>query len=82
MARGSHEVDLIAIDAKLIIEIDGMQHRTAMQIKRDTRKQRELEQLGYRVRRFSAEQVSQDPVGVWRLISEQLQLARSNVGSY
>lgn len=75
MARGSHEVDLIAVDAKLIIEIDGVQHRTPMQIKRDTRKQRELEHLGYRVRRFSAEQVSQNPVGVWQLINEQLQLA-------
>jgi very-short-patch-repair endonuclease len=73
MGRGSYEVDLIAADTKLIVEVDGVQHRTPIQIIRDERKQRELQQLGYRIRRFSAEQVAQNPVGVWRLIYEQLQ---------
>jgi very-short-patch-repair endonuclease len=73
MGSGSYEVDLIAADTKLIVEVDGVQHRTPIQIIRDERKQRELQQLGYRVRRFSAEQVAQNPVGVWRLIYEQLQ---------
>jgi very-short-patch-repair endonuclease len=69
---GSYEVDFLADAAKLIIEIDGAQHRLQGQIDRDETKQRDLERLGYRFRRFSAEQVSEDPVGVWRLISEHL----------
>jgi very-short-patch-repair endonuclease len=73
MGRGSYEIDLLADDVRLIIEIDGDQHRAPMQIKRDRIKQRELEHLGYRVRRFASSQVAQDPVGVWRLIQEQLQ---------
>jgi very-short-patch-repair endonuclease len=75
VGQGSHEVDLLAEDARLIIEVDGEQHRAPAQIIRDTRKQRELEELGYRVRRFSATQVTENPVGVWQLICEQLQLA-------
>jgi very-short-patch-repair endonuclease len=75
MGRGSHEIDLIAEDVRLVIEIDGDQHRTLMQARRDMEKQRELEQLGYRVRRFSAAQVAENPIGVWRLICEQLQLS-------
>jgi very-short-patch-repair endonuclease len=59
---------------RLVIEIDGEQHRTLMQTRRDMDKRRELEQLGYRVRRFSAVQVAENPVGVWKLIREQLQL--------
>jgi very-short-patch-repair endonuclease len=74
MGRGSHEIDLVAEDVRLVIEIDGEQHRTLMQTRRDMDKQRELEQLGYRVRRFSAVQVAKNPVGVWKLIWEQLQL--------
>ena len=75
MGRGSHEIDLIAEDVRLVIEIDGDQHRTLMQTRRDVEKQRELEQLGYRVRRFSVAQVAENPIGVWRLICEQLQLS-------
>ena len=65
--KGSYEVDLLSDDAKLVIEIDGAQHKAPIQIKRDEAKQRDLEALGYRVRRFSALQVSTDPVGVWHL---------------
>jgi very-short-patch-repair endonuclease len=75
--EGSYEVDLVANDAKLIIEIDGAQHGVGIQIKRDEAKQRDLEQLGYRVRRFSTDQVAADPVGVWQLISQHLHLPSS-----
>jgi very-short-patch-repair endonuclease len=76
--KGSYEVDLVADDVKLIIEIDGAQHRAAVQIERDEAKQRDLETLGYRVRRFSTLDVSKDPVGVWHLITEQLQITVSH----
>jgi len=71
--NGSYELDLVADDVKLVIEIDGAQHKAPLQVKRDEAKQRDLEALGYRVRRFSTVQVSTDPVGVWTLIAEQLQ---------
>jgi very-short-patch-repair endonuclease len=70
---GSYEVDFLAADAKLIIEIDGAQHRVGDQIDRDETKQQDLERLGYRIRRFSVQEVSADPVGVWRLIVDRLQ---------
>ena len=76
---GSYEVDLVADEAKLVIEIDGAQHRAAVQAKRDELKQQDLETLGYRVRRFSALQVSTDPVGVWTLIAEQLRSTPAQV---
>jgi very-short-patch-repair endonuclease len=72
--NGTYEVDLVADEAKLIIEIDGAQHRAPVQVKRDEAKQRDIEALGYRVRRFSTLQVSTDPVGVLNLIVEQLRI--------
>jgi very-short-patch-repair endonuclease len=77
-SNGSYELDLVADDFKLVIEIDGAQHDAPLQVKRDEAKQRDLEALGYRVRRFSTHQVSTDPVGVWNLIAEQLQFIRVN----
>lgn len=68
----SYEVDIVCASAKLIIEIDGSEHNNTQQRRSDEKKQRELEDLGYRVRRFGNTQVVEDPVGVWRLIKEQL----------
>lgn len=71
-ARRSHEVDLLCVKAKLVIEIDGPEHGQLKRKTMDARKQTDLERQGYSVRRFSNEQVIEDPVGVWRLIQEQL----------
>lgn len=68
----SYEVDIVCADAKLIIEIDGPEHNSIKRRQSDEKKQLELESLGYRVRRFGNTQVVEDPVGVWRLIAEQL----------
>ena len=68
----SYEVAIVCAAAKLIIEIDGSEHNNMQQRRFDEKKQRELESLGYRVRRFGNTQVVEDPVGVWRLIKEQL----------
>lgn len=70
-----YEVDLLAAKAKLVIEIDGPQHDSTKQKAFDEKKQKDLEILGYEIRRFSTEQVALDPVGVWRLIDEQLHRA-------
>ncbi len=60
-------------DAKLVIEIDGPEHDQQQRKSMDAKKQADLEAQGYRVRRFSNKQVIEDPVGVWRLIAEQLE---------
>jgi very-short-patch-repair endonuclease len=68
----SHEVDLACVEARLVIEIDGREHNGLLRKRLDAKKQRDLESQGYRVRRFSNEQVIEDPVGVWRLIAGHL----------
>jgi very-short-patch-repair endonuclease len=65
----SHEVDLVCLEARLVIEIDGLEHNTQQRKKMDSKKQKDLEIQGYCVRRFSNEQVIENPVGVWRLIA-------------
>lgn len=75
-ARGryTYEVDIICTEAKLIIEIDGSEHNQSRRRTLDEQKHLDLEDNGYRVRRFSNEQVISDPVSVWQLIAEQLTL--------
>jgi len=68
----SHEVDLLCAQARLIIEIDGPEHNNQHRKTTDSRKQKDLENQGYRVRRFSNEQVIENPVGVWQLIAKHL----------
>jgi very-short-patch-repair endonuclease len=67
-----HEVDLLCAVAKIVIEIDGPEHEQPWRKAMDAKKQEEIESQGYRVRRFSNKLVIEDPVGVWRLIHEQL----------
>ncbi len=68
----TYEVDILCEEAKLIIEIDGPEHNQSRRRQMDEGKMRDLEDSGYRVRRFSNHQVIDDPVGVWWLIAEQL----------
>ncbi len=68
----SHEVDLLCVGARLVIEIDGPEHNDQRRKAMDSKKQKDLEGQGYRVRRFSNEQVIENPVGVWQLIAEDL----------
>jgi hypothetical protein len=70
----THEVDLACVEARLIIELDGPEHKSLERSAMDTRKQKDLEDQGYRVRRFSNDQVIENPLGVWRLIAEQLKI--------
>lgn len=71
-----YEVDIVCTEAKLIVEIDGVEHNQSRRKAMDEKKQYDLEKSGYRVRRFSNEQVINDPVNVWRSIAEQLELIR------
>jgi very-short-patch-repair endonuclease len=68
----THEVDLACVQARLIIELDGPEHNRFERNAMDTKKQKDLENQGYRIWRFSNDEVIENPVGVWRLIAEQL----------
>jgi very-short-patch-repair endonuclease len=68
----SHEVDLFCVDSRLVIELDGPEHNSQQRKVTDSRKQKDLENKGYQVRRFSNEQVIENPVGVWQLIAAHL----------
>lgn len=68
----THEVDIVCETIKLVIEIDGVEHEQPKRKTMDARKQADLECQGYRVRRFGNQQVIDDPVGVWKLIHEQV----------
>lgn len=56
--RGKMEVDFLCADARLIVELDGMQHlETAEAYRRDRRKDLLLQENGYLVLRFLADDV-------------------------
>lgn len=56
---GSMEVDLICLDARVAIEIDGIQHLSSKEAYRtDRRKDLLLQEHGYMILRFLAEDVS------------------------
>jgi very-short-patch-repair endonuclease len=71
-AQRSHEVDLICVKARLVIEIDGPEHNNQQRKAMDANKQKDLENQGYRVLRFSNQEVIENPVGVWHLIANHL----------
>jgi hypothetical protein len=68
----SHEVDIVCKSVKLVIEIDGAEHEQPKRKAMDARKHADLESQGYMIRRFGNQQVIDDPVGVWKLIYEQV----------
>jgi len=57
-------VDFYCAEANLVIEIDGDSHVPPDQASYDTERTRWLEERGYRVIRFIAQQVEEDLVGV------------------
>jgi superfamily II DNA or RNA helicase len=59
--RGSLEVDLLCADARVAVELDGAQHLgDPVAYRRDRRKDRLLQENGYLVLRFLAEDVGKD----------------------
>ena len=54
-------VDFICLPKRLIIEIDGFSHHSAIQQQRDEERTEYFERAGYRVIRFSNESVVNDP---------------------
>jgi very-short-patch-repair endonuclease len=62
----------VCVEARLVIEIDGPEHNNQKRKMTDSKKQKDLEGQGYRVRRFSNKEVIENPVGVWQLIARDL----------
>jgi very-short-patch-repair endonuclease len=54
---GSMEVDLLCADSQLVVEVDGPQHLDPAAYRRDRRKDQLLQENGYLILRFLAEDV-------------------------
>ena len=73
----SYEVDLLARRAKLVVEIDGLQHEHQPQAERDAKKEAALRGVGYEVFRLSAGTVVASPVDARRDVERALALRES-----
>ncbi|HEY6715795.1 MAG TPA: DUF559 domain-containing protein [Reyranella sp.] len=60
--------DFACISRKLVIEIDGDHH--AFQVEADARRTAAMEREGWRVVRFWANEVVQNPEGIWAEIEQ------------
>jgi very-short-patch-repair endonuclease len=63
---GRYFADFACVSKKLVIEIDGEHH--AFQIEADTERTAMMERQGWRVMRFWANEVVQNPEGIWSAI--------------
>ena len=67
------EVDFLDRDVRIVLEVDGAQHLSdADAYRRDRRKDRLLQQHGYLILRFLAEDVAKDLDGVLDSILQSL----------
>ncbi len=67
---GKYIVDFISFEKKLIIEIDGGQHYEAPILQKDSQRTKYIESQGYRVIRFSNNDVLENLYGVLIKIKE------------
>ena len=63
---GPYFADFACVSKKLVIEIDGEHH--AFQVEADARRTAVIEREGWRVIRFWANEVVQNPEGIWAAI--------------
>ncbi|MGF1508358.1 MAG: endonuclease domain-containing protein [Myxococcota bacterium] len=66
----SWEVDIVDRDRLLIVEIDGGQHESPEQQRRDERKEADLGAMGFAFVRATHTDVAKNPVGVWERVHE------------
>jgi len=69
---GDFIADFICLEKKLVIEIDGEYHNTAVQQHDDAVRTDDIERIGYRVIRFTNEEVEKQISTVLTKIKEQL----------
>ncbi len=72
---GPYFADFACLSRKLVIEIDGDHH--AFQVEADTRRTATMEREGWRILRFWANEVVQNPEGIWSAI--EIALSDSSV---
>ncbi len=63
---GPYFADFACVSRRLVIEIDGIHHDD--QLEADARRTEMLESLGWRVVRFGAGEVLQNPEGIWATV--------------
>jgi very-short-patch-repair endonuclease len=68
---GPYFADIACVAKKLVIEIDGEHH--VDQVEADARRTAVMERLGWRVLRFTALEVVQNPESIWLVIRTALQ---------
>ena len=71
---GNYIVDFFSSQAKLIIEIDGAAHENEESKIKDMERQKELEESGFSVLRFTNDEVLYSPDEVIEKIKERLEL--------
>lgn len=69
---GKYVVDFICLERKLIIELDGCQHKEENQERYDKERTQFLENLGFRVLRFWNNEINNNLNGVFLKIEEFL----------
>jgi adenine-specific DNA-methyltransferase len=69
---GKYIVDFICLEKKLIIEIDGWQHKEENQERYDMERKKYLERNGYKVIRFWNDEVNNNIEGVFLKIEESI----------
>jgi len=67
---GPYFADFACVSRKLVIEIDGEHH--AFQVEADARRTKAMEQEGWRVVHFAANETVRNPEGVWTEIERLL----------
>jgi very-short-patch-repair endonuclease len=65
-------VDFVSIDGKLIVEVDGVTHSTASEVKRDKARSDVLEACGFLIVRISNTDVYENLKGVLQVIESAL----------
>jgi very-short-patch-repair endonuclease len=67
---GPYFADFACVSKKLVVEIDGEHH--AFQVEADASRTAAMEQRGWRVARFWANEVVKNPEGIWTEIERLL----------
>jgi very-short-patch-repair endonuclease len=75
---GDYVVDFLCIADRLIVEVDGPTHDFTVEA--DDRRTRWLQSKGYRVLRFTADEILADPETVWLSVEAELATPNSVIG--
>ena len=79
-AIGDYIVDFYCHKAKLVIEIDGSQHYSVDEMKKDELRTKFLESLGLKVIRFNNQEINENFVGVCEFIDSTVKASITEGG--